>query len=200
MCRMVWTSGRKRADPSVNGILLFSVLSIQCFMCRNAVILFICFSQFVRAAKQIQFEQRPLNLILNTVWVSCTIRNNTMSFVAWRIVFFFLSIKTKKKKRNQQNLAKYSFVTFKSIAGGFNSRTLPVIFTAVQSKWACFSGNLYTNCDARDQRVHCAGCHECIHHNPFNGHENNAHGQKVSNVTRSWTQHKFTLIKMLEVN
>lgn len=80
-----------------------------------------------------------------------------------------------------------SFLIFrcarKSIAGGFNSRTLPIIFAVVQPKWARVSGNVHTDRHARDTRMHCAGCNQRIHHNSLNGHENHAHGQKVSRVS-----------------
>lgn len=68
----------------------------------------------------------------------------------------------------------------KSIAGGFNSRTLPIIFAAMQSKRTSISCNVHTDRDARNTRMHCAGRNKCIHNNSFNGHENHAHGQKVS--------------------
>lgn len=42
------------------------------------------------------------------------------------------------------------FSRLKSIAGGINSRTLPIIFTVVQSERTSISSNMYTDRNARN--------------------------------------------------
>lgn len=74
------------------------------------------------------------------------------------------------------------------IAGGFSSRTLSIIFTVVQSKWASILSNMYTNCNARNTWMHCSRCHKYIHNNSLNGHENHSYGQKVSRLFYSSIQ------------
>lgn len=73
-----------------------------------------------------------------------------------------------------------NFIIFICISGGATTGSLPVLSSAVFSKWASFCSGLYACGHARNPRVCSAGSHQRFHNYSCHGYEIFEHRSQVN--------------------
>lgn len=64
--------------------------------------------------------------------------------------------------------------------GGTSPRPLPLLPSAVQPQRTGIRGHVHPHRNARDPGMRGPGCHQCLYHDPLDGHASGAYRQEVS--------------------